>query len=258
MKSENNRAILCYAAAALSAAAGWFLLPLLLTGEELSLIEYYCINAVQQLLLFAAPALLILRGRDDRWQRFVKQIKPLSTETLGYTMLGTVSCTVVASLIISFWLPLVEGVMGRVPETPPLPDPENAGQWIAAVLCIGIIPGFVEELFFRSVLQTALVKRFSGAGIVITAVIFALLHLDIASFPGLVFMGFLLGKLYERRGLIASGAFHGLYNLIVLVLNSIGTDIGFLEIFLCVCAFRFAMNRLMREDEEHAVDGTGV
>ena len=258
MKSENKKAYVYYALAVLTALVAWFLLPQLIAGKELTLTAFYGMNALQQIFLLAVPALLILRGREARWQRFCRQIKPLDTEILGYIMLGTVACTMVASLIISFWLPIVERTAGQVPELPPFPEPKTALQWIAAVVCIGIIPGFTEELFFRGVLQTVLSRRFPRAGIVIAAVIFALLHLDIASFPGLVFMGFLLGKLYERRGMMASGTFHGLYNLVVLVLNNAGTDIGFLEIFLCIVAFRFAINRLMREDESHAADGAGV
>ncbi|MBR5230998.1 MAG: CPBP family intramembrane metalloprotease [Clostridia bacterium] len=258
MRSENKKAYLSYVLAALTALAAWYLLPMLFAGKELTLTAFYCVNALQQIFLFILPSVLILNARKPRWEHYLSQLKRMNAEITGAVLLGAVSCTVVASLVISFWLPLVEAVMGYVPESVPLPDPEGAAEWITAVLCIGVIPGIAEELFFRGVLQRALVKRFSGAGIWIAALIFALLHLDITSFPGLVFMGFLLGKIYQRRGLIASAAFHALYNLIVLWINTAGADIGFLDMFLCLIAFRFAIKRLMKEDEDHAADGAGV
>ena len=258
MKLENKRALAFYMAAVLLAVLGYFGLPMLLMGQELTLLAYYLLNAAQQVLLFALPALLIMRARDDRWQRFRGQFRPLSVETTGYCMLGAVACTVVASLAVSLWLPVVEKALGYVPADTPLPNPENAGEWVAAIVAVAVIPAMAEEMFFRGFLQTAVGKFFPRAAVWIVAAVFALLHFDIASLPGLLLVGVLLGKMKNKRGLFASMLFHALYNSVVLLLNFKGVGVSVLGVWLCLFAFIFSVRRLMREEEDHAVDGTGL
>jgi len=258
MKLDNVRVIISYAAAALLAAAGYFLLPMCVAGVELTLNAYYALNAVQQLFLFIAPAILILRARDARWQRFLSQWKKLPVDTTGYCMLLSVASTVVVSLAVALWLPLVESVLGYVPENPPLPHPENAVQWAVSLLCVAAVPAIAEEIFFRGFLQTAVSKYFPRGAVWGVALVFAALHLDIAALPGLFLMGLLLGKIMEKRGIGASILFHGMYNAVVLVLNYKNTGIGGLAIFLCIMAFFFCVKRLLREEDNHAADGTGM
>lgn len=261
MKSENKRALISYIAAAALAALGYFGVPAaymygVSAGMGNSLLAYYLVNAVQQLFLFIAPAILILRARENRWQRFLSQWKRLSVDTTGYCMLLSVACTVVVSLAVALWLPLVEGTLGYVPEDTPLPEPENAAQWAMALLCVAVVPAIAEELFFRGFLQTAVSKFFPRGAVWGVALAFAALHLDIAALPGLFLMGCLLGKIMIKRGIGASMLFHGLYNAAVLLLNMRDVQIGTLSIFLCLFAFFFCVRRLMREEETHAADGS--
>lgn len=263
MKSENKRAIFSYIAAVLLAVAGYFGVPtvyvsLVSAGQANSLLAYYLVNAVQQGFLFIAPAILILRARETRWQRFLSQWKKLSVDTTGYCMLLAVACTVVVSLVVALWLPLVEGALGYVPADTPLPEPENAAQWLMALLCVAVVPAVAEELFFRGFLQTAVSKYFPRGAVWGVALAFAALHLDFAALPGLFLMGCLLGKIMLKRGIGASMLFHGLYNAVVLLLNVKDAQIGGLAIWLCLIAFFFCVRRLMREEINHAADSTGV
>lgn len=258
MKSDNLRAYASYVAAALVAAGGYFLLPMLLGGMQLTLIEYYMINAAQQVIIFILPALLILFARENRRVRFKAQWRRLSIETAGYCMLLAVACTVVISLVIALWLPLVEKSLGYVPDTPPLPNPENIGEWIMALMCVAAVPAAAEEIFFRGFLQTAVSKYFPRGAVWGVALVFAALHLDISALPGLFLMGCLLGLAMEHKGLWASILLHAMYNAAVLLLNAKNAQISGMAVWLCIIAFVFSVRRLMREDETHAVDGTGM
>ncbi len=258
MKSENKRALLSYIAAVLLAVTGYFGLPLLLAGTELSLIAYYLVNALQQVLLFALPALLIMHARDDRFKRFKGKLRPLTVDTAGYCMLGAVACTVVAALAVSMWLPVVERMLGYVPEDTPLPNPKNAGEWIAAIAAVAVLPAACEELFFRGFLQTAVGKFLPRGKVWLVAAVFAALHFEITALPGLFLVGLLLGKLVEKRDLKAAMLFHAMYNSAVLLLNVKNAQIGALAVWLCLIAFIFSVKRLMREEETNASDGTGL
>lgn len=258
MKSDNIRAAVSYIAAVMSAAAAYFLLPMLAVGMELTLIEYYMLNAVQLIFLFAVPALLILQAKKPRRERFCTQWRALSAETTGYCMLLAVASTVVVSLVVELWLPVAESVLGPLPADVPLPIPTNVSEWLMSLLCLAVIPAAGEEIFFRGFLQTTVSRYFPRGAVWGVSLVFAALHLDIAAFPGLFVIGLLLGKTMEKRGLGAAVLLHALYNAAVLLLNARNAQISGMAVWLCIIAFVFSVRRLMREDETHAVDGTGM
>jgi len=93
------------------------------------------------------------------------------------------------------------------------------------IVCIGA--PFFEELFFRGLLQTQLVQRIGvGAGIVVTSVLFAALHIANApGIPGLELAaaiapsGLVLGYVRYRRGRLGSSMVaHALFNILATVL----------------------------------------
>lgn len=262
MKSGKERAIAHYIAAFLLAAAGYVGLPTLyyaLSGsQEMPLLTYYAMNALSQVFLFALPALLIVSAYPQRWQRFKGRFKRMSVDTAGYCMLGAVGSTVVVSLIILLWQPYVERMMGYVPQDTPLPSPANAGEWLLSVLCIAVVPAVSEEMFFRGFLQSALKTRFPNAALWLTALIFAAMHFEIASLPGLLLVGWVLGMLLERHSLTACMFFHAVYNCVVLILSTANTGIGWMGIMLSMLAYLFSIGRLKKGEYNDATDGTGL
>lgn len=90
--------------------------------------------------------------------------------------------------------------------------------WGWVVLGIAVIVGapLVEELFFRGLLQDAVVSRLGpGPGVVLTAVAFGITHGQSLQLAGLVAFGIVLGVLREQSqrlgpGLVAHAAFNGL------------------------------------------------
>jgi uncharacterized protein len=69
---------------------------------------------------------------------------------------------------------------------------------------IALLPALLEELFFRACLQNILIQHFTKAkawyAIIITAVIFALLHGQMQTLFPRIFLGLLLGLLYYYSG----------------------------------------------------------
>jgi membrane protease YdiL (CAAX protease family) len=69
----------------------------------------------------------------------------------------------------------------------------------ASILVIGLLVPLAEELLFRGVVQTYLVKRLgAAAGILISSLWFALLHMDVAFFAPLFVIGIGLGWIRHR------------------------------------------------------------
>lgn len=64
-----------------------------------------------------------------------------------------------------------------------------------------IIAPLTEEIIYRGVIYKALKKSFSsGFAIILSSIIFALLHGEISSLPALFFMGIILASLFEKYG----------------------------------------------------------
>ncbi len=91
-------------------------------------------------------------------------------------------------------------------------DAGGAPLAVAALLGIVVVP-FLEEVLFRGLLQPALVSRLGARpGILLGALLFALLH-GLASFVPVLALALLLGELRQRTGsLWASYAAHLFHN----------------------------------------------
>jgi membrane protease YdiL (CAAX protease family) len=90
--------------------------------------------------------------------------------------------------------------LGFIPDSPTLGAIGSVisslqGPWLViAFLIIGVMPGITEELFFRGYLQTRLVARWGSIiGVLITAFLFGLIHMDLVQGLFAAAMGLYLG-----------------------------------------------------------------
>lgn len=84
---------------------------------------------------------------------------------------------------------------------------------VSFVIAVGCAP-LVEETLFRGLLLESMRTRSVAAGLLTSAVCFALWHLNIAVFPLVYYsvMGCVLGAVYLNRGLAGSMAAHAAFN----------------------------------------------
>ncbi len=110
-----------------------------------------------------------------------------------------------ALILVVFWA-------ARVFQVEPTPQPiftmyltESRGLVIGGMLFLATVVGPVaEELFFRGILYGWLRVRIGiGAGLFLSAVLFALLHGNLTAFLPILGLGLLFGWLYERTGMLA-------------------------------------------------------
>lgn len=98
-------------------------------------------------------------------------------------------------------------------------DGKGVAGTITLVVFAGLLAPIVEELFFRGLVQTALVARFGPlVGIGLTAFAFGLVHLEPANLHLLAIVGVALGWLRWRyRSLWPSMIAHATFNSITLI-----------------------------------------
>ena len=88
-------------------------------------------------------------------------------------------------------------------------------RYIISLIVIGLLPGLFEEVCFRAGLQNILTRWFKGPwlAIILTAIIFSLIHISYYGFLVRFALGIILGALFYYSGSIwLSVLFHFLYN----------------------------------------------
>ncbi len=88
-------------------------------------------------------------------------------------------------------------------------------KYLISLLLIGVLPGIVEEVFFRGGLQNILMRWFKGPwfAIILTSIIFSIIHLSYYGFFVRAALGAILGFVFYYTGSIwLSILMHFLYN----------------------------------------------
>ena len=101
---------------------------------------------------------------------------------------------------------------------------------------VGLLAPLAEELVFRGAVLRALLRWKSNpwVGIVISALLFALIHMNPAQMPHAFLVGLLLGWMYYRTDSIVPGVvFHWVNNTVAYVLYNVypNPDITLLDLF---------------------------
>ena len=89
--------------------------------------------------------------------------------------------------------------------------------FLLALVIMAFFPALFEELFFRGAIQTLLVKWWKKPylAIIVTSVIFSLIHLSVYLFLSRVILGFVLGLMfYETKNIWVNSIAHFLNNAI--------------------------------------------
>lgn len=92
--------------------------------------------------------------------------------------------------------------------------------FILTTFTLAVLPAFAEELFFRGALQPILIKliRHTWIGIILTALIFSLIHFSAIGFLPRLFLGVVLGALFHfSRNIWLSIFFHFINNFISVI-----------------------------------------
>lgn len=188
---------------------GAFAINVFLGGEAIldSIYNIRGANIIQAVFLFLIPtAIYALLFADNKGEFLVKS--PLNIKILIFAVL-TIFTILPFIETVNYYnelIPLPQDIQDIVKQA--LAENQKAydllfGQKTAAnvlvnILVVAILPGIVEELFFRGCLQRSVIGSLRNAhiGIWVTAIVFSLLHFQIAGFFPRIILGALLGYLY--------------------------------------------------------------
>ena len=182
--------------------------------------------AVSQLCLLAAVWSLPRLFRDVgahgwfervRWRPARFSVLDVLVCAVGTQAIGAAALSVLTLLQVKGGL--LESMGGAARATSP-------AQFAGLLLFGAIAPGFAEELTFRGLLQTRLVERWgSVVGVLVSAVMFGLWHLDVRQGLMAMTMGVWLGWCAQRHQSIVNVAFaHVVNNAFAFTLSRFGDE----------------------------------
>jgi hypothetical protein len=102
--------------------------------------------------------------------------------------------------------------------------PANTSELTLSILATAMIAPIGEELLFRGVMLTAWERRGAKTAVMVTAVLFAMMHGSLLGLPGEIFGGLMLGLVVIwSESLYAGLAFHTVYNASTLLTNYVSS-----------------------------------
>ena len=142
-------------------------------------------------------------------------------KSIGYGVLGYLAFfpVLVGSALVIFYV-------FRAVEYAPSPQPAFEflltlpfdGYLVYLFLFVGIFGPIAEEILFRGFFYSAIRKRFGVlSGLVLSALVFAALHMNVGAFFPILLLGLFLGYIYEKTGSLASSiTVHIAHNSLIL------------------------------------------
>jgi membrane protease YdiL (CAAX protease family) len=163
------------------------------------------------LFLFFIPAvlwMLVCHGKNKFWLGFNKHIN-LGQIILGFVLifLANVIANPLAELSKSILVNFPRlNAMGMVMEEEftkqvmALSNLNSWGEFLMAIVIMAFFPALFEEIFFRGAIQNLLVRWWKKPllAIIVTSLLFSLIHMSVFLFLSRAVLGFVLGLMYER------------------------------------------------------------
>jgi len=186
------------------------------SGLILSLLYY-----VPFLLL---PACLYAARRGNAAEKL--RLNPISGWNMITASIVALLALTVAQNISTLWMILFQKLGFNV-FAEPYVRPSDMTELTLSVIAAAIVAPIGEELLFRGALLSAWERRGRGPAILITAVLFAMLHGSVLGLPGEIYGGILLAQLVLWTDSIYAGlAFHSVYNAGGVMMNYLSSAVS--------------------------------
>lgn len=115
------------------------------------------------------------------------------------------------------WLWIISHIGPPIPQ--PNPPIQTGGQYVAALICVAVVPALVEEFLFRGVIMRGYETMGRRVGIIMSGILFAILHMSLASLPAIILLGIVISYIVQRSDSILTGmVYHFTNNAIAVTL----------------------------------------
>ena len=192
------------------------------------------------IIMFTVPYIIVTAISKQRVKDLIqiKWQKPVKTFPLIMMGLGA---AMVINLLVSKFVTLLEGY-GIDTTAPSLEMPQGIVGATLYVFVLTVVPAIVEEFAFRGIVLGSLKKYGSGYAIIVSAVLFGLMHGNIVQIPFATLLGLVMGYVAVATGsIIPCVIIHFLNNLMAgveeIVARYGGETARIVAVYICFIAY---------------------
>ncbi len=185
---------------------------------------------LSSVLMFGVPGVVAHRYVVGRWRRRGVSVTVLLLSLLSlFASMGVVEWATAVDLWVyaKIWGDCGPELVANAEALLLTCHFDGAWDWTFTIVVLALVPAVTEEIFFRGALLP-MVRRVTGgwmSAVVISAVVFSLIHFDMTAFLSRMVLGLVLGALFVySRTLVASILFHFLNNLLVVLTVGMADD----------------------------------
>lgn len=177
--------------------------------ESLGVNEFYFRTFILQVAIIGLPPLLYLLYKGADVSSVVRLNKIKAKEAFLVVGMAVFGYGVVI-FINYIWMWIISHIGAPIPQ--PTPPVSTEGQYIAGLMCIAVMPALVEEFLFRGVILRGYETMGRKVGVIMSGLLFALLHMSLASLPAIIFLGIMISYIVQRSDSILSGMIYHFTN----------------------------------------------
>lgn len=179
----------------------------------------YVLSSLISLVSLTVPYLYTLKATKSTFAELISVKRVASSKLIALVMLGF-GASALSNLASNILESFANSLFGVQFENP---APEyNTGTWsfVLMLLCVGILPALLEEFAIRGVILGALRKKFSDtSAIVISSILFGILHGNLQQIPFATLLGLLLAYTTIYTGsLLPAILIHAVNNTVSVIL----------------------------------------
>lgn len=182
----------------------------------------YTVSMLIEVGLFFLPVILYA-ARHDGVEQSLRMNRP-RWDALLLALFAAPVGVMAADCLSTWWMVLIE-LLGGSLYISSVPIPTNLTELGFALFFSALLPGVCEEMLFRGGLMGAWERRGTRQALMISSVLFALLHGSILGLPVQLIIGFVLGYIVILSDSLFTGmVYHAMHNATILIIGYLTYD----------------------------------
>lgn len=190
--------------------------------------------------MFLLPFFIVIFGTGKKLGEIIsfgapdkKLFAPLVLMSIGFCAFANIATNTVATFFSS---------LGFEYQSPQIEIPEGVFGFLLALLSTAVTPALVEEFAMRGIVLGALRKHGDGFAIIVSSLLFGLMHCNFMQIPFAFLVGLALAYSVIKTGSIWTGVvIHFINNLLSLCLDSLFKNIESVNLQSAITAIYFVL-----------------
>lgn len=154
---------------------------------------YMLIYSAVYALAMGLPMLIVMFGKKRIWP--LSPAKPVRWEVAFFGIVGGVGVCMAANIITSYILAILEQFGVTTPEMPQMMV-NTLDSYLLNLFTIAVLPALLEEMVFRGCVLRLFRPYGDWFAVLVSAVVFGLMHGNLRQIPFAIIVGLVLGWLY--------------------------------------------------------------